>query len=159
MEPKREQLSQRIAVWVAGLSVASLCLFVVGCNQPESTSTQTSTTASPTPNSSSATFAPGVAGLQANPNPVPPSSPGKTTISWQTGTADSGDVYVVDQNGEKLFARGPSGSAEAPWITPGSTRFRLYRGTEHSEVLAELTVHMDQLTSTQSAPPALSPTP
>lgn len=105
-------------------------------------------------------FPAGTAGLRADPNPVPAAGPGKTTISWQTGAGEVGEVYLVEDNGERLFARGSSGSADAPWIGPGSTRFRLYRGTEHKEVLADLTVTMagpPSATGTATAAPSPSP--
>lgn len=162
MESKRVESSRKITVWLAELCLACLCLSIVGCNEPTSTSSVTSATPAASPVSSVAAvptnFAPGVAGLQANPNPVPAGVQGKTTISWQTGTEDPGEVYLVEDKGERLFARGAAGSAEAPWISPGSTRFRLYRGTAHQEVLAELTVTMDSAPGA-SITPATSSSP
>ena len=66
----------------------------------------------------------------ASPNPVPagPVS-GKATIIWRTkGIPDTEvHVYVVSGDGkENLFAIGPEGSQDAPWIL-GDTEFRLYQ--------------------------------
>ena len=91
-----------------------------------------------------ATPTPSPAILTASPNPVPVSAGqlATTTISWNTGRPQDGQVYV-SENGqtEKLFASGPQGSQDAPWIRDASTYdFRLYAGTEHAERLASLTV-------------------
>jgi hypothetical protein len=75
--------------------------------------------------------------LSASPNPVPiGENPGKTTISW-TG----GKVYVsMDGNNEVLFADMREGSKMASWILAGSSyEFRLY-SSDHTELLAKLTV-------------------
>jgi tRNA (mo5U34)-methyltransferase len=49
-------------------------------------------------------------------------------ISWTTGTATPGNVYVsIDGQEELLFATSPQGSAPANWIQTGHTyEFRLY---------------------------------
>jgi hypothetical protein len=80
--------------------------------------------------------------IDASPNPVPPGEgSGTTTITWQTGDGAVGEVYVLVPGGEEeLFARGEKGSSEAPWIRDGSTEFRLYDGTNHSNVLARVMV-------------------
>ena len=80
--------------------------------------------------------------IKADPNPVPGGTgPGKTTITWDTGSTTAGEVYVFDGSVEKLFARGPKGSSEAPWISPASKfEFRLYRGTDHKEMLTSVIV-------------------
>jgi hypothetical protein len=83
------------------------------------------------------------ASLTADPNPVPPGEDaGKTTISWQTGTGTTGEVYVVtNSNPETLFAQGPKGQAEAPWIMADSMyEFRLYSGMDHKTILRRVTV-------------------
>jgi len=75
--------------------------------------------------------------LSAAPNPVPPGeNPGKTTISW-TG----GKVYVSMNGGnEVLFGEMRKGSRVAGWILAGSSyEFRLYN-SDHTELLAKLTV-------------------
>jgi hypothetical protein len=77
--------------------------------------------------------------LSASPNPVPPGdNPGKTTISW-TG----GKVYVsMNGNAELLFADMREGSKVTSWILAGSSyEFRLYN-SDHTELLAKLTVTM-----------------
>jgi hypothetical protein len=75
--------------------------------------------------------------LSASPNPVPPGdNPGKTTISWS-----GGKVYVSkDGSNEVLFAESRQGSKVASWILTGSNyEFRLYN-SDHTELLAKLTV-------------------
>ena len=75
--------------------------------------------------------------LRASPNPVSPGdNPGKTTISW------SGGAVYVSMNGGKevLFADPSQGSKVASWILTGSSyEFRLY-DSDHTELLAKLTV-------------------
>ncbi len=77
--------------------------------------------------------------LSAAPNPVPPSeNPGETTISW------SGGKIYVSMNGkdEVLFGHKREGSKVATWIVAGSSyEFRLY-DSDHTELLAKLTVTM-----------------
>src|SRR6266540_2872053 len=42
-------------------------------------------------------------------------------IGWTTGDQSIGEVYVsMNRGAEKLFARGRSGSQEAPWIVRGN---------------------------------------
>ena len=75
--------------------------------------------------------------LSASPNPVPPGdNPGKTTISWSRGR-----VYVSKNGGnEVLFADKREGSQVASWILTGSSyEFRIY-DSDHTELLAKLTV-------------------
>jgi hypothetical protein len=140
MEPKRKHLSRRILSSAIGAGLILSCVFFLGCNRTDTTSSQATSSASP----SSGPVSTGTAVLKADPNPVPPAAPGsgKTTISWQTGTGKNGEVYLVDAQSERLFAAGPSGASEATWLSPGTTRFRLYRGTEHREMLVELSVTM-----------------
>jgi hypothetical protein len=80
--------------------------------------------------------------LTASPNPVPADAASGTTISWTTGDGSSAQVYLsVDGGAESLFASGPAGSADAPWVSRGSTyEFRLYADTERAAPLARLTV-------------------
>jgi tRNA (mo5U34)-methyltransferase len=75
--------------------------------------------------------------LSASPNPVPPGdNPGKTTISWS-----GGKVYVaMNGNDEVLFGQRHEGCNVATWILAGSNyEFRLYN-SDHTELLAKLTV-------------------
>jgi hypothetical protein len=77
--------------------------------------------------------------LTASPNPVPQgNNPGETTISWTDGK-----VYVsMNANDEVLFAHRREGSKVARWILAGSSyEFRLYN-SDHTELLAKLTVTM-----------------
>jgi hypothetical protein len=85
--------------------------------------------------------------LSAAPNPVPLSAePATTRISWDTGDGSVGQVYVSATTGaEQLFAQGPSGTAEAPWILPGLTyTFRLYSGSGGGSLLAEVHVETER---------------
>ena len=125
-------------------SAAAICLalaglFVTSCDHSTASDATTAST-SPIPRIASTTI--GVV-LRADPNPVPAGNPdGKTTITWVTGSPTDGDVYVVTAAGkETLFASGPKGSQDAPWIKPGSTEFRLYNHADH-KLLAQLTVTM-----------------
>ena len=68
--------------------------------------------------------------ITASPNPPPPAGrdAGRTTIVWRTVDARPARV-VVSVNGkpEQLFASGPSGTQQAPWISENDTyEFRLY---------------------------------
>ncbi|HZR66242.1 MAG TPA: hypothetical protein VFA85_13920 [Terriglobales bacterium] len=81
--------------------------------------------------------------MNASPNPVPTGdkAPGSTTISWSTGSADIGCVYVsVDGGRETLFAQRNHGSAIADWIKAGCAyEFRLY-DSGHTKLLASVRV-------------------
>jgi hypothetical protein len=83
--------------------------------------------------------------ITASPNPVPASSEkfGTTTISWDTGSDEVGEVYVsVNGGDEKRFSGSlKRGSQEAAWIGPkASFEFRLYAGREHKVILASVLV-------------------
>jgi hypothetical protein len=82
---------------------------------------------------------------------------GKTTISWNTGDESAGKVCVSANGGQEfLFAAarlradyrrlhgdtgGTLGSAAAPWIRTGCRYdFRLYN-SDHTELLAKVTVN------------------
>ena len=78
----------------------------------------------------------------ANPNPVPAGEgPGTTTVSWDTADGSIGRIYVSVNRGEELlFANGRRSSASAYWIETGSEyEFRLYN-SDHTELLAKVTV-------------------
>jgi len=64
---------------------------------------------------------------------------GFTEITWDTEDGSEGEVFVsVNGEPETLFATGPRGSKQAPWILAGqSYKFRLYSGTEHNRLLKE----------------------
>jgi hypothetical protein len=84
--------------------------------------------------------------LTASPNPVPAGHAlGQTTISWNALGEDIGKVYVSVNGGEEsLFAVGRQGSSDANWIDGGSTYdFRLYN-SDHSKLLAKVTVTADR---------------
>ncbi len=80
--------------------------------------------------------------VTASPNPVPAhKDTARTIISWNTGTATPGKVYVsMDGQQESLFATSPQGSAPANWIRTGCTyEFRLY-DSNHSRLLDKVVV-------------------
>lgn len=81
-------------------------------------------------------------GINASPNPVPTGKTvGRTIISWSTGSADIGCVYVsVDGGREILFAQKNHGSTIVDWIKAGSAyEFRLY-DSGHARLLASVRV-------------------
>jgi tRNA (mo5U34)-methyltransferase len=80
--------------------------------------------------------------VTASPNPVPAhKDTARTLISWSTGTATPGTVYVsTDGQQELLFATSRRGSASANWIQPGRTyEFRLY-DSKHIQLLDKVAV-------------------
>ena len=98
------------------------------------------------------------ASITASPNPVPSTAgSGTTRIAWETRDNQITQVYVsVDGTSEKLFASGRSGSQDAPWIAAGSNyEFRLYAGTEHSQLLG--TVIVTQSTEPSAASKKYTP--
>jgi len=139
--------------WNRLMSCASLLpgiLLLAGCAGPTSSSndnsskTQVSASATPTPGFDTASPAlASSSSIVASPNPVAAGKGfGKTTITWSTGDGTVGQVYLAEgANPEKLFAEGPKGSQEAPWIGVGTTyEFRLYKGKEHKQSLASVKV-------------------
>ena len=111
--------------------LGAVLLVVVGCAVPQATDAGGNA-----PSQAGAT-------IQANPNPVPAGGdPGTTTITWKTNDGSESQVYVAqDGAAEKLFASGPGGSEDAPWIQTGSSyEFRVYAGTDHKISLASVTV-------------------
>jgi hypothetical protein len=87
--------------------------------------------------------------LAADPNPVPAGDPDQplamTLITWNTGGAAAGDLYVkVNRSPEVFLGRGPSGALKIDWIQFDSTyEFRLYPAKRHSRPLAKLEVTRD----------------
>jgi hypothetical protein len=82
--------------------------------------------------------------IAAEPNPVPAGSGlGRTKISWATLAKGDAEVFVSRDGGpEQLFADGPSGFEEAPWIAPGSSyEFRLYSKGASRRLLAKTVVN------------------
>jgi hypothetical protein len=81
--------------------------------------------------------------VKADPNPASRGSEkfGTTTISWNTGSSETGQVFVsVNGAPETMFADRPEGSLEATWIGAGVYEFRLYAGKEHVKLLASVKV-------------------
>ena len=84
--------------------------------------------------------------LTASPNPVPAGHAlGRTTISWNAFGESTSKVYVSVNGGEEsLFAVGRQGSNDANWIDAGSSyEFRLYN-SDHSKLLAKVSVTTDR---------------
>ena len=80
--------------------------------------------------------------VTASPNPVPAhKATARTIISWNTGTANPGKIYVsIDGQQELLFATSRQGSAPANWIRAGRTyEFRLYN-SDHTRLLDKVVV-------------------
>jgi hypothetical protein len=116
-------------------------ILITGCDHPTASDATKSDAPPPMPAGSF---------LRADPNPVLEGNPdGKTTIIWDTGSNDVGEVYAMEADKEKLFASGAKGSQEAASIKPGSTEFRLYTQAGH-KLLAKIKVTM--------SPPAVPPT-
>jgi len=90
----------------------------------------------------SAAADPGAAAfITASPNPVPAGSDAGTTIRWGSGDNRPARVMIsVDGAPEALFAHGPTGRQDAPWISKDATyEFRLYDDRSNA-LLARVTV-------------------
>ena len=116
------------------LCVALLGFALVSCNRsPKETKNMAEVTA--TASSRGMT--------SAEPNPVPPShGDGQTTIKWNTGNSEWGEVYV-SKNGraEQLFAGGQMGEKLVKWIHANARYdFRLYEGKGHQKLLGKVEV-------------------
>ncbi len=79
-------------------------------------------------------------------------------IRWSTGTGVPGEVTVSDSRAERLFARGDTGTAIAPWLQSGKRfRFRLYSVGGRHLLLVMLRVQVGVAHGvhavTQNAPP------
>jgi hypothetical protein len=86
--------------------------------------------------------------LSGEPNPVPAGNPdqpgGSTTITWNTGSEATGEIYVkVNRSPEVLMSSAPSGTVTIDWIQFDATyEFRLY-AKKRSKLLAKLIVTRD----------------
>ena len=81
--------------------------------------------------------------ITATPNPLPEGAGAAiTTVAWDTGDGSECEVYVsVNDGKEKHFGTNVAQSIKVDWIQPGDTcEFQLYKGSEHKEVLASVTV-------------------
>lgn len=80
--------------------------------------------------------------IVASPNPVVAwPGPGTATVVWEAEGKQAEVRVAVDGGRESLFATGPRGRLDAPWIMAGRRyRFRLYRDGRR-EPLAETFVH------------------
>lgn len=82
--------------------------------------------------------------ISVSPNPVPAGpGPGTTNITW-TGDGSVREVYCSINGGEEQRnwgQPGKTGSFEANYINAGAVyEFRLYRGTDHKELLGSVSV-------------------
>ncbi len=121
----------------SALIIASTCSFASCGQQPQAT--QGASGSDSAGDSADAK----AASLAAFPNPVPTQAGmGTTTITWNTGGAGAGAVYIwVEEGTESLFAQGLDGSKEATWIQPGSTyEFRLYNDVDRKTLLGKVKV-------------------
>jgi hypothetical protein len=71
-----------------------------------------------------------------------------------------GEVYLGNENNEKLFAQGVKGAQDAPWIVAGTNyEFRLYAAADHSKVLAKVVVTRAGTTPASETTAGSSPIP
>jgi hypothetical protein len=80
--------------------------------------------------------------ITARPNPIPPLGGSSTKIIWETNDPLGAEVHVrTEKEGDKLVARGTSGSAEIDWIV-GSTpyHFELYGVSKRDRCLDRVVV-------------------
>lgn len=85
-------------------------------------------------------------GVTASPSTVlinlDETSTGTTTVCWNTTGTSTAEIWVgLPGDSGTLFARGPSGCQDAPWIVPDTTyEFRLYAEMTHTTMLGFTTV-------------------
>jgi len=121
----------------ASIGIVATCLFLAACEKHAE-----STAGTTTPEAAAAPIAHTGPSITAAPNPVPAvSGAGTTTIKWTTGDGTTGNVFVSETGAEeKPFTSGPTGSSDAPWIQIGvNYEFRLYN-SDHTKLLAKVTV-------------------
>lgn len=144
MRTKRKQPLASGTAITAAICLTLASLLVTGCGDSSSDSTSSS---------AKEETEVGVV-LRANPNPVPGGTErGKTTISWQTGSASEADIFFVDSGNETLFASGSKGSKEADFIRPGANEFRFYNKGEH-KLVTQLMVTMPIASGSGNGTPA-----
>lgn len=117
------------------VSALGLMLFCTSCNRSPSPSSENKDITASSEKASAAT-------ISASPNPIPTGAKlGTTTLTWDTH-GDEGQVYVSENDGaEKLLASGATGSQSVDWIRAHTHyEFRLYEGSAHSKVLAQVEV-------------------
>lgn len=128
----RRSASRRALTVVAGSLLIITALLFTGCK--DSDDADTTPAKPPAAGSPVTTSAPSKGLIKADPNPVPagPGDLGKTTISWNTQTAEEPVQITVSTNGEEEvgFSGGAAqGAMEAPWIqSAGVYDFKLYVG-------------------------------
>jgi hypothetical protein len=89
-------------------------------------------------------LAPGTSVIAAFPRDVVllPEQLGRATITWTADGVETAQIYVsLNGADETLFAGGPAGRQDAPWIQAGATyEFKMYKGLEHKELLGTVTI-------------------
>ena len=121
------------------IAIVITCLLLAAC---EKHAESTAGTATPEAAAAASPIARTSPSITAAPNPVPAGSgAGTTTIKWTTGDGTTGNVFVSETGAEeKPFSSGPTGSTDAPWIQIGvNYEFRLYN-SDHTKLLAKVTV-------------------
>lgn len=80
--------------------------------------------------------------ITASPNPVPSGpNPGTVKVTCDLGEETMGEVYVSINGEEEKRVFTVQTGRQLPWINSGGTyEFRLYRGTNHSEILSSVKV-------------------
>jgi hypothetical protein len=125
------------------IATAVTCLFFAACEAKHPESAAGTTKPEATAAAAASPIAQTGSTIKATPNPVPAGSGmGTTIISWTTGDASEGEVYVSEgDQAERLFAsKTPQGSGDAPWIQAGrSYEFRLYDAA-HVKLLGKVIV-------------------
>lgn len=127
----------KLRLFFSAVIVAAMCPFASCDQQPQAT--QGTSPGSPAADSATA---PG-ASITAAPNPVPTQGGmGTTKITWNTGGAGPGAVYIwIEEGTESRFAEGADGTKEATWIQPGKTyEFRLYTDVDRKTLLTTVKV-------------------
>jgi hypothetical protein len=96
-----------------------------------------------------------IAPLPAGGKPAP-STP---IVYWDTGDGTPGELTVASNDGrETVFASGPAGSLEAPWLGPGGKHvFRLYTLAGKRSVIATLEVGDAGALPVRLTPPVAEP--
>ena len=120
------------------IAIVVTCLLLAACEKHAESTAGTTTPAA----AAASPIARTGPRITAAPNPVPAGSgAGTTTIKWTTADGTTGNVFVSEAGAEeKPFTSGPTGSSDAPWIQIGvNYEFRLYN-SDHTKLLAKVTV-------------------
>lgn len=126
----------KMRLFFSAVIVAAMCPFASCDQQPQAQGTSPGNSAADSATASAAS-------ITADPNPVPTEGGmGTTKITWNTGGAGPGAVYIwIEEGTESRFAEGADGYKEATWIQPGKTfEFRLYTDVDRKTLLATVKV-------------------